>query len=360
MKKYLRNPKGSRDWLPDEVTKQEFVRKSLVKVFELWGYQPIQTPILINWDTVSHSSNKLSDIAFKLIGTQGEVLALRADLTTPIARVTAERLKGKELPLRFYYVGKVFRYHARKTTNERELYQIGIELIGAKEGNADLECLKILLDGLKKLGFKQYLVSINHTSLWNELIRCFGNTAKELYKALSAKDHILFKSILSKSNLSNKEKLFLSELIKLKGNKEALVKFKKLAKSVKRLKLNKIISYFEKINSLFQGRVQIDFSLTTDVDYYTGIYFEAITPYLGRALGSGGRYDELIGNFGFNTPAVGFSLCLEDLLLALEQQGKSFEGFKLPKFYKASKNLQATFNAIEKTHRKNKNAAIKL
>src|SRR3989338_9046335 len=128
MKKFLRNPKGSRDWLPDEVSKQEFVRKSLVKVFELWGYQPIQTPILINWDTLAHGSKKLSDIAFKLIGQQGEFLALRADLTTPIARVTAERLKSENLPFRFYYVGKVFRYHARKTTNERELYQVGIEL----------------------------------------------------------------------------------------------------------------------------------------------------------------------------------------------------------------------------------------
>ena len=96
---YLRNPKGSRDWLPDEVIKQEYVRSTLTKVFELWGYQPIQTPILLNWDTLVQGSNKLSDIAFKLIGQQGDLLALRADLTTPIARVTAERLKGQPLDL---------------------------------------------------------------------------------------------------------------------------------------------------------------------------------------------------------------------------------------------------------------------
>ena len=186
-KTFLRNPKGSRDWLPDEVIKQEFVRKSLEKVFELWGYQPIQTPILINWDILNQGSNKLSDIAFKLIGQQGDLLALRADLTTPIARVTAERLQGERLPLRFYYVGKVFRYHARKTTNERELYQIGIELIGAKEGLADLECLKILLDGIDKLGLKKYLILINHTLLWSELFKYFGDIAKNLYNALKEK-----------------------------------------------------------------------------------------------------------------------------------------------------------------------------
>ena len=358
MKKFLRNPKGSRDWLPDEVIKQEFVRKSLIKVFELWGYQPIQTPILINWDTLTHSSKKLSDIAFKLIGQQGDLLALRADLTTPIARVTAERLKGENLPFRFYYVGKVFRYHARKTTNERELYQVGIELIGAREGASDLECLKILLESLDKLGLKKYLVSVNHTALWNELFKYFGDIGVDLYKALSTKDLILFKSIVSKSRLSQSEKIFWNELIKIKGNKEAITHLKKISKL--RKKLNKVISSFEKINNLFGDNVQIDLSLTSDVDYYTGVYFEAITPYLGRSLGSGGRYDQLISKFGFDTPAIGFSLCLEDLLLALELQGKTFDGLKLPKLFPAGKNVKKTFDAVNKLHKKNKIAALKL
>ena len=358
MKKFLRNPKGSRDWLPDEVMKQEFVRKSLVKVFELWGYQPIQTPILINWDTLMHGSKKLSDIAFKLIGQQGDLLALRADLTTPIARVTAERLKGEKLPFRFYYVGKVFRYHARKTTNERELYQIGIELIGAKEGSSDLECLKILLDSLNKLGLKKCIISINHTAFWNELFKHFGNTAVELYKALAKKDFILFKSILNKSKLSKSDKIFWNELTRIKGNKEAILHIKKSGRLKK--KLSKVISSFEKIDSLFGDSVQIDLSLTSDLDYYTGIYFEAITPYLGKNLGSGGRYDQLISKFGFDTPAIGFSLCLEDLLLALEMQGKAFDSVKLPRLFSSSTNIKKTIDVINKLHKKNNSATLKL
>lgn len=321
MKRYLRNPKGSRDWLPDEVKKQEFVRKSLVRVFELWGYEPIQTPILINWDTLNLGSNKLSDIAFKLIGQQGDILALRADLTTPIARVTAERLKGKPLPFRFYYVGKVFRYHARKMTNECELYQIGIELIGKKEGLSDLECLKVLIHGLDKLKLKNYIVSVNHNFLWRELFRCFGDVAIDLYKALLEKDLILFEKILSKSRLSKNEKLFWTELIKTKGGKTVIKKVKTLSKLVKKLKTNKIVSYFNKIINSFKNKVEIDLSLTSDLDYYTGIYFEIVTPFLGRSIGGGGRYDELISKFGYDVPAVGFSLCLEDLLLTLEKQG---------------------------------------
>ncbi|MBI3591520.1 MAG: ATP phosphoribosyltransferase regulatory subunit [Candidatus Melainabacteria bacterium] len=361
MKKvFLRNPKGSRDWLPDEVIKQEFVRKSLVNVFELWGYQPIQTPILINWDTLSLGSNKLSDIAFKLIGQQAEILALRADLTTPIARVAAERLQGKSLPFRFYYVGKVFRYHARKTTNERELYQIGIELIGTKEGASDLECLKIITDSLDKLGLKKYLISVNHTGLWTELFRCFGELARDLYKALSQKDLILFKSILDKSRAPSTVKAFWSELIQIRGNKEAIKQLKTLAKKIKKLKLNKIISYFEKIFLVFPENIEVDLSLTSDVDYYTGIYFEVITSYLGRNVGSGGRYDQLLSKFGFNTPAVGFSLCLEDLLLALERQGKVFPKFKLPRFISLSQqSTKKVFETIDKLHKKNKHATLK-
>lgn len=360
-KTFLRNPKGSRDWLPDEVIKQEFVRKSLVDIFELWGYQPIQTPILINWNTLSEGGSKLSDIAFKLIGQQSEILALRADLTTPIARVTAERLQEKLLPFRFYYVGKVFRYHARKTTNERELYQVGIEHIGSKEGISDLECLKILVDGLNKSGLKKYLILVNHSALWDELFRCFGELAQELYKALSQKDLILFKSIINKSRISSGEKLFWNELVQVRGNKEAVKRLTILSKKIKRLKLQKAISYFEKIFNVFSENVEIDLSLTNDVDYYTGVYFEVITPYLGRNIGSGGRYDELIKKFGFDTPAVGFSLCLEDLLLALERQGKEFPKFKLPKLISLNKrNSKKTFDVINKLHRKNKHATLKV
>lgn len=361
MKKLLlRNPKGSRDWLPDEVAKQEFVRNALIKVFELWGYQPIQTPVLIRWDTLNLGSNKLSDIAFKLIGQQGDLLGLRADLTTPIARVTAERLRGESLPLRFYYVGKVFRYHARKTTNECELYQAGIELIGAKEGYSDLECLNILIDGIKKLGLKKYLVLINHTRLWTELFKSFGNTAQELYKALSQKDLILFNSILLKSKLSQKEKTFWRGLINIKGGKEAVKQLKKLHSLACRIKIKKIIAYFEQILTLFEENVEIDLSLTTDMDYYTGIYFEVITPYLGRNVGSGGRYDQLINKFGFDTPAIGFSFCLEDLLLVLEKQGKIFPAVKPPKLISRTRNIKKTFGLVRKLQKQNKSAAIKL
>ena len=332
-KKSLRNLSGSRDWLPEEVAKQEFVKNKLVKLFELWGYKPIQTPIIINSDNLTLGSPKLSDVAFKLIGQHGEVLALRADLTTPIARVTAERLKGEKLPFRFYYVGKVFRYHARKTTNERELYQIGVELIGKKEGLSDLECLKIFSDSLNKLGFKDYLILINHTSLWKELFRCFGNLAEELYKALSKKDMILFNSILSKSRFSKKEKTFWNELIKIKGGKETLKQIKALSKLSGKFKAEKIINYFKKVFEILDKNVEIDLSFTSDLDYYTGIYFEAISSYIGRSVGSGGRYDGLLSKFGYDVPAIGFTFCLEDLLLVLEKQNKTFPEIKESKSY---------------------------
>lgn len=361
MKKvHLRNPKGSKDWLPDEVIKHEFVRKSLVDVFELWGYRPIQTPILINHDTLSLGSKKLSDIAFKLIGEQGQILSLRADLTAPIARVTAERLHKKNMPFRFYYVGKVFRYHARKTTNERELYQIGIELIGRNEGTSDLECLKILADGINKTGLKKYLILVNHSSLWDELFKIFGNIAFELYKALREGDLISFNSTVDKSTLSKKEKEFWKELIQIKGKNEAVEKLKYISKGINGLKLNKVISHFKNIFTLFENNVEIDLSLTSDIDYYTGIYFEVITPYLGRNIGSGGRYDKLIEKFGLKAPAIGFSLCLEDVLLALENQGKIFPIFKQPKLVNLGKrNIRKTFNLINSLHRGKKHATLK-
>ena len=359
-KSFLRNPQGSRDWLPNEVAKQEFIRKTLFKVFELWGYKPIQTPILINWNTLNQGGGKLSDVGFKLIGEHGELLALRADLTIPIARATAERLKEEKPPFRFYYLGKVFRYHARHTTNERELYQIGIELIGPKEGISDLECLKTLVDGLEKLQIKNYSILINHSLLWNELFRCFGNTAQELFKALSKKDFVEYNSIINKSKISKIEKSFWQELVQIRGKKEAVKQIKVLFKKIRRVKANKFVSNFEKIFNLFDNNIELDLSLTSDVDYYTGLYFEVITPNLGRNVGSGGRYDQLIDKFGYSLPAIGFSLCLEDLLIVLEKQGKSFAEFKQPKLISGSKNIKKLFDNIKKLQRRNKISAIKL
>jgi len=360
VKKLIRNPAGSKDWLPDEVVKQEYVKDKLVDLYELWGYQPIQTPILINRDSLTIASSKLTNRALSLIGETGNLLALRADLTTPIARVTAERLHGSKLPLRFYYVGKVFRYHARKMTNERELFQIGVELIGKKEGNADLECLKIFLDSLEKLGFNKYMVLANHACLWSELFKCFGNVARELYKALSKNDLVLFENILLKSKLTLKEKAFWRALIKIKGKKEILSEIRKISRKIRKFNVTKIISTFKKILDIDEKHVEIDLGMTNDIDYYSGIYFEAITPYLGRELGGGGRYDELIGKFGLDLPAIGFSFCLEDLLLALENQGKQFPAFKTPSYVKSKGNIKKTFDKIAMLHRKGKSATIQL
>ena len=100
--------------------------------------------------------------------------------------------------------------------------------------------------------------------------------------------------------------------------------------------------------------------MTNDLDYYTGVYFELISPYLGRSLGSGGRYDNLISKFGFNTPAIGFSFCLEDLLLSLEKQGKKFPPSVKPSLIPAEKNIKNTCKKIETLQKSNKVAAVKL
>ena len=146
----------------------------------------------------------------------------------------------------------------------------------------------------------------------------------------------------------------------MKGTKDGLKKIKLIYKKIKKLNLNKVFLYFDKVLNTFENNIEIDLSMTSDVDYYTGIYFEAITPKLGRNLGSGGRYDQLINKFGYDIPAVGFSLCLEDLLLVLDIQGKIFPKFKNPKLILAGKNIKKTFGSIDKTHRSGKHAALKL
>lgn len=269
---------------------------------------------------------------FKFQDFDGKLLALRAEMTAPVARIVTTRMPSAPEPIRLFYITNVFRYNSSYLKNEREFYQAGVELVGCNTPEADGEILALLISFLKQIGLEQVRIDLGNASLLKDLQNAAGLDKKQktaLQRLLSCRDLIGLKKFMEKNKfpadlcdafveLSRCRKL--SEVSKISLNGSKYDDAKKQLQSLKELQ-KALVDYG--IDDL----VYFDFSLTRQIEYYTGMVFEASVPNLGLPLGSGGRYDKFIEKFGkLDLPATGFALEMGKLLQALTAQG-----FKIPK-----------------------------
>lgn len=345
-------PVGSRDLLPTDLIKQEKLRIALLEVFKAWGYQPVLPPTLESLEALDKGRPQFLRECFKVIDGDSQLLALRPDLTLPIARLAATRLSSVERPLRLCYTAQVFRQSLNFGDERREIFQAGIELIGCPKSEkpyslgqtnkANLECLSILLEALNKVNLPDYKIILSHTDLWEYAGEIFHKVEEYLEIDLSSE----FDDLLSKGNFVEYQKaVSKAEERCLKAFKGETVNTELKAcfqSSTKETPLNylkkacfeltgdptKILEYLDKDSDLYQemsaivsleeifgpNKFIIDFTLRPDSHYYTGLYFEIVTSEEGKAIGKGGRYNNLISCFGPSEPAIGFSLQVEALM----------------------------------------------
>jgi ATP phosphoribosyltransferase regulatory subunit len=226
----------------------------------------------------------LSQKAVKFFDPDGHILVLRPDYTAPIARVVAKQMNKAKLPLKLFYIDSVFRKQVKGTHKDVEILQAGIELIGEKKPAADAEVIILCIETLLSLGFKDFGIDIGHVDFVKNLPEAKKN-------ALISGDYLTYGKIPERGSI---------ELVK---------KHKELANLYNALKANK----YEKYVSFNKGLIK-------DMSYYTGIIFDCYVQGFGRLIGSGGRYDTLLGKFGYDCPAIGFSLNLNNILTC---QGKN-------------------------------------
>src|SRR5690625_2379993 len=134
----VKSPRGVRDLLPDEAVRKNRLEARIGDLFARWGYRPVVTPIFEFLETVQQSDGyELDERVYRFVDREGGLLALRPELTTPIARLVATRLQEAPKPLRLYSCGPVFRYDEPHAGRQREFTQMGVELIGAPGPAAD-------------------------------------------------------------------------------------------------------------------------------------------------------------------------------------------------------------------------------
>ncbi|SDN00525.1 ATP phosphoribosyltransferase regulatory subunit [Fictibacillus solisalsi] len=320
-------PMGMRDTLPVLYQVKQQVRTVMEQEIREWGYQFIQTPTLEYYDTVGEASAILDQQLFKLLDSEGKTLVLRPDMTAPIARVVSSSMKDVSYPIRLAYDSAVFRSQQREGGRPAEFEQVGVELIGDGTSSADAEVIALMVSTLSKAGLQEFKVAVGHIGFLNELfVEILGNEdrAEELLRYLYEKNYVGYASHVKSLPLSSIDKKRLLDLLHLRGGEEVL----KLAEDLTAVGGRKAISDLRELFNILelygvQDKIVLDFTLFSHMSYYTGIVFEGYTNELGFPLCSGGRYDQLLGEFGRSAQAIGFGIRLDYLLEALSAKEPS-------------------------------------
>jgi histidyl-tRNA synthetase len=327
-------PKGMRDFLPQDMLKREYVFNTVRDVFHLFGFEPIQTPTMERHETLF---GKYGEDAENLIYSAShqrskEELAMRYDLTVPLARVVAQYENDLNFPFKRYHIAPVWRGERPQRGRYREFYQCDADIVGVSEMTADAEVVAVIVTALQRLGFPQFTVKINNRKLLTA-IGAFSGVPDEqlpdLYRSVDKFDKIgaegvekelvergiadeTVKRMLelithSKPGVANLDDLA-SQLADAPGTKEGISELRELSDGLMNLNIDPTTYEF-------------DFTMVRGLGYYTGPIFETVItePNLGSVSG-GGRYDELIGMFRRESmPTTGTSLGIERIIDLMDE-----------------------------------------
>jgi ATP phosphoribosyltransferase regulatory subunit len=321
-------PHGVADLLFEEAARHRAVEETLRRVFLSWGYSEVIPPTFEYYESLATEAGaQLQEEMYRFFSRDGHTLALRADMTVPVARIVGTKLFDRPLPLRFCYTANVFRYEEPKAGRRHEFTQAGIELIGAPGEQADAEVVALLVEALRALGLPRFKISMGHVGFFKELTRELQGDEERfarLKQAIDAKDRVALSQVLASLNLSKSVEQSLATLLELQGGAEVLEQARAAcANPAACAALENLAATFRALQALgLEEYLSFDLGLLRGMEYYTGLLFQVYAPGIGFTLCSGGRYDDLIAHFGPPLPAVGFSMGLERVLLALEHQAQ--------------------------------------
>jgi ATP phosphoribosyltransferase regulatory subunit len=321
-------PKGAKLYLPHEAAQKRVVEERLLEVFRRWGYREIVTPAYEYFDVLSRGTDHdLQERMFKMVDREsGRLLALRADITPQVARIVATRMREEPKPLRLAYVSNVFRYDEPHVGRYREFYQAGVELVGLPNPEGDAEMIAMTVEGLQALGLTEFQIDVGQAEFFRGILEDLGaddSTARELRSALGHKDQSSLGRLVAELQAPSAVTELLSALPALYGRGDVLDRAERLVKNARsEAALANLAEVYRLLRAYgLADSVLLDLGEVRGFDYYSGVHFEAYLSGLGAPLVGGGRYDQMLGRFGYECPATGFAFEIGRALLAMESQG---------------------------------------
>lgn len=314
MKRYdLITPEGTRDLLLNDCTIRKNIENYLRGLFESAGYSELNTPCLEFYDVFNKETVYFPQEAmYKLSDRKGRLMVLRPDCTVPIARVVATRLREAKLPIRLFYNQSVYTPSRTNAGKSDEIFQSGIELIGSASKKADLEVLTLAAEVLSHCDSDKFRLEIGDSGFFKVLIGKLTDDPeiKEKIRVLiEAKNYPALNDFLDTFG-SNSVISTLKQLPSLFGGEEV---FDKVAKYYHDAETDKILSdlkwiYTELSKLGYEGKITVDLGIVNRADYYTGVIMKGYLQGYGDEVLSGGRYDKLISEFGYDVHATGFAV----------------------------------------------------
>ncbi len=315
-------PSGTRDVLPDEMRELRDITEAIRGIFEHDGYGEVWTPALEYENVLARGGGEPP--AYRVMDDHGEVLALRTDMTVPIARLVCTRYRTAEPPLRFCYFAHAYRGVRPHRGQMREFLQAGIELVGAAGPQGTAEALTVLYHALDAVGLRDFRIGLGDASLYPMLLRSHDvsqGAVDLLMDTLVRRDFVALEAELGRLGLDDADADLLLRIPQIRGGAEVLGEAGgPVAEAVAGL-----AGVYDLLLPEVAERVIFDLGLVRKMGYYTGAVFDVYDPALGAPLGGGGRYDDLLGRFGRALPAVGFALTIDRLHIALTGEEKVTE-----------------------------------
>jgi len=317
-------PSGVQYFFDDEARLRRYVERKTMEVFAGWSYDEIILPMFDYHDLFARGMGaEQAERTYRLVDRDGALLALRPELTSLVARTVATRFLKRERPIRLCYSGEVFRYDEPTERAAREFHQLGIEVIGAGGAGgvaADIEILLVAAEALGALGIKDFRIALSHVDFFNgvaaHLALDDAGRAQLLELIDRRNSNALDEFLKGKApHLEESRRTGFCDLTRVAGKHDALSKaLEVLTNERSRAAIDHLSRILSTLTDLgLAEQFDIDLGDAGGLEYYTGVTFKIYVAEWGVAIGGGGRYDNLIGNFGAPEPAVGFSLSLDAL-----------------------------------------------
>ncbi|MBQ9530808.1 MAG: ATP phosphoribosyltransferase regulatory subunit [Eubacterium sp.] len=317
-------PEGSRDYLFEECDDIRNIEKILAVLFKENSYKKVITPSIEFFDVFRNESSLVeSDEMFKMTDSKGRTTVLRADNTMPIARMVATRLSKEDFPVRLYYNQNVFTRNNDLNGRPNEVAQSGIELIGDGSEDADVEVISMAVESLKRCNFNSFKIEIGNAAFLKSVLKNMSapsGVKSDIVKLIEDKNFSALGDLLDELEESKEIKL-IKKLPSLFGGAEVLDEAKKLFdEEESKNALKNLKRIYEALCEKGLGDyIMIDLALLGKNNYYTGVIFRGYAEGSGLTVLSGGRYDNLLGEFGLPAPAIGFAVEVTDLCQAMRE-----------------------------------------
>lgn len=331
LKRYI--PDGMHDILLEECEHKDEIEESFKKVYTQSGFNEIMSPMLEFYD-VFNASSKIIDQEkmYKLFDNRGRILVLRPEMTTPIARIASTKFNKSFYPLKLWYNAEIFRVNEDMNGKMNEITQSGVEIIGSSSIKADVEVIETSINALKKAGVTNFIIEIGQANFFKSIIEStkLNEEESEIVRLLIENKSFteLEKFIDNKKDKIDEEDIkILKEIPKMFGGIEVVDYALSITKNDGAVKsLLNIKEIYKMLNAIGDSSyIKIDLGMVQHIKYYTGIIFRAFGSELKGVLLSGGRYDNLLGQFGEDAPATGFAINVDNVLSTLYKQEDVFK-----------------------------------